>query len=807
MLIHRVARVFHRYADHALTLEAPGGPLPDGAGVVTQIRLEAGRLIVAGQAHADRVGLIFGSRPLWTRPVLPDGAFQWDIPFEPGAFEIATDQGGAIAAQRFDGFSTARVARARRALVGPFLTALLRLAPQIWRWRRHGNLGAREAVKEGLGLVPRSYAAWIKPEVLFPALPAPAPFAAVTVIMPVFNAFAVLQEALARLEAHTDLPWRLILIDDASTEPGLEPWLTKWAAGRADRVQLLRNAANQGFVATVNRGFAAARDWPDDPVVLLNSDALVSAGWAARLLAPLEDTRVASVTPLSNDAEIFTVPILCQRHDLRPGQADALDAAAQSLGQDPADTAPTGVGFCLALSPHYLAQIPEFDMAFSPGYGEEADWCQKARALGGRHLCATDLFVEHRGGVSFGSAAKQKLLARNGAELSRRYPEYDADVQHFIRDDPLNTARLALGLSWAGIQQTDPVPVYLAHAMGGGAARWLADQIARDGVAVVLRVGQVARWKIELHTPDGVTAGLSDEDDVVRLLVARLPRRRIIYSCGVGDRDPVELPGLLLALAGRGDAPLSGGVQPVEVLIHDFFPLSPSYTLLGQNSLYQGDIDVSDPAHTARRRDGRMVDLAAWRAAWAPLMHAADPIRVFSPSSRDLVANAYPEAGPIRMVPHELTVDVPRIAPGQAGELPVIGVLGNIGLHKGAALLQRLSRDLAESGAARLVVIGDLAPEFSLTPPSQVHGAYRLEDLPGLVARYQIGVWLIPSVWPETFSFTTHEALATGMPVFCFDLGAQADAVRGAENGHILAREDLAAPDLAERLIARLNRP
>jgi hypothetical protein len=61
-----------------------------------------------------------------------------------------------------------------------------------------------------------------------------------------------------------------------------------------------------------------------------------------------------------------------------------------------------------------------------------------------------------------------------------------------------------------------------------------------------------------------------------------------------------------------------------------------------------------------------------------------------------------------------------------------------------------------------------------------VHGAYRREDIPGLVARYGIDRWLIPSVWPETFSYTTHEALATGLPVWCFDLGAQGAAVRSA---------------------------
>jgi glycosyltransferase involved in cell wall biosynthesis len=64
-----------------------------------------------------------------------------------------------------------------------------------------------------------------------------------------------------------------------------------------------------------------------------------------------------------------------------------------------------------------------------------------------------------------------------------------------------------------------------------------------------------------------------------------------------------------------------------------------------------------------------------------------------------------------------------------------------------------------------------------------LHGAYVIEDIPMLAARYGVTHWLIPSVWPETFSYTVHECLATGLPTLAFDLGAQGDAVRAAANG------------------------
>ncbi len=67
-----------------------------------------------------------------------------------------------------------------------------------------------------------------------------------------------------------------------------------------------------------------------------------------------------------------------------------------------------------------------------------------------------------------------------------------------------------------------------------------------------------------------------------------------------------------------------------------------------------------------------------------------------------------------------------------------------------------------------------------------VHGAYEPAQIPHLAARYGVTHWLVPSIWPETFSFTTHEALATGLPVLGFDLGGQGEALRAAPNGHAI---------------------
>lgn len=689
--------------------------------------------------------------------------------------------------------------RAEAVLAARFLRDAVPVLPMGLRALSTGDPGLRGAVRDALGLGMLHEALPLSRALLEGGgPPAPAAGQGVSIVLPVYNAFDLLPEVIDRVERHTDLPWRLIAVEDASPDARVRPWLReRVAALRAAgaEVTLLENAENLGFIRSVNRAFEAARAWPEDPVVLLNSDAFVPAGWAGRLVAPiLADPEVATVTPMSNDAEIFGTPAICRRTVLAPGQGDAIDAAARALPAALAPVpAPTGVGFCMAMNPKFLADLPAFDTVFGRGYGEEVDWCRRAVALGGRHLGLPGLFVEHRGGESFGSEEKLRLVQRNNAVIEQRYPGYDRAVQAFIRDDPLLTARMALALAWADSLPGAEIPVFVAHSMGGGAELYLQKVIADLPAALVLRLGGPARYRLELTAEGAVMTGVTGDRDLALDLVQRLRRRRVVYVCAVGDADPLEVPDLLLEMAGDG---------PLRIEMHDYLPLSPSYTLLGSDGVFRGPVVAPDPdpAHAARRRSGETAELETWQAAWGRAVAAAEEVTAFSEASAALVAAVWPEAR-IAVRPHALLHDIPRLAPPPAGAPAVLGVLGNIAPQKGAAVVSALSR-LARKG--EMVMIGNMDPAFTLAPGTAVTGTYSHADLPVLAARHGVTAWLVPSVWPETFCYTVHEALATGLPVLAFDLGAQGAAVRAAPNGVPLdlPREAVAPEVLAERLLA-----
>jgi len=257
------------------------------------------------------------------------------------------------------------------------------------------------------------------------------------IIVPVFNALAKLQACLESISRTVPPATRVLLIDDASTDIGVQPLLQSWVDESRAARRLLVHDVNRGFVATANHGMQMA----DTDVVLLNSDTEVTSGWLQNLGHCLDsDTSIATATPWSNNGEIVSIPRFCVSNPV-PSNPEAIAAVIRSCGQPSYPEMPTAVGFCMAISLRAIKMIGLFDEAtFGLGYGEENDFCQRAEQTGLRNVLCDDTFVVHHGGASFGplglkpdEQSMQKLLAK--------HPDYLRKVSEFIKSDPLEPRR------------------------------------------------------------------------------------------------------------------------------------------------------------------------------------------------------------------------------------------------------------------------------------------------------------------------------------------------------------------------------
>lgn len=269
----------------------------------------------------------------------------------------------------------------------------------------------------------------------------------IDIIIPVYNGRQYLPGLFKSLNINTDGLYRVIVIEDRSSDPDVWPFLQEIKEKNPDRIVLMRNSQNIGFVESINRGFQQTKGH----FVILNSDVEVPSGWLSRLIRPIiESEKIASVTPFTNSGTICSFPRFCL--DNPPYEnlpVEVIDSYFRRLVLDKTYLEiPTGVGFCMAFNRKVVEKIGLFDAkAYGRGYSEENDWCMRARRASYHNVIALNLYVYHVHGGSFTAEEKKELLKKNREILLKRYPDYDYLVDKFVKSDPLKPIRDFLELS------------------------------------------------------------------------------------------------------------------------------------------------------------------------------------------------------------------------------------------------------------------------------------------------------------------------------------------------------------------------
>ncbi|MHB8478308.1 MAG: glycosyltransferase [Steroidobacteraceae bacterium] len=607
------------------------------------------------------------------------------------------------------------------------------------------------------------------------------------------------EETLACIDAvlaTLDVTARLVVVDDATDDLALVAALDALAA--QGRIRLLRNAENRGFVASVNRALALE---PAHDAVLLNSDTRVFDDWLARLrLAAYSGNSVGTATPFSNEGSIASYPRAQGGAAIRPEAAAALHALAASAHGGIRAEIPVGVGFCLYLRRDCLRDVGELDAAvFGKGYGEESDFCLRARRRGWSHVLAADVFVYHAGAASFGGR-RAALLHRSQRLLNLRHPGYDRLVGKFLTQDPLHRLRRLLDerrlAAFAG-----RFVLMVTLALTGGVQRFVAERCrglrAQGLFPLVLRpteAGNARRcelWTDALEVPNlryEIPAELSSLSALLRALPI----------------EAVEIQHFLHLDARVIDAVRALPI-PYDVFVHDYAWICPRVTLIDGSGRYCGEPAVSVCQACVRRNGshlGEAIGVRALRARSAQWLRAAR--RVVAPSDdtaarlrrhfRDL---------PVDVQPHALPVALPPPAPAVSSPVLRVALIGAIGRHKGYRILLRCARDArARRLPIEFVVIGYTENDAPLLATGKVFitGRYGEAEAAHLLQREHADVAWLPSVWPETWCYTLDHALGLGLPVVAFDLGAIAERLRAAGLGELLPL-DLEPRHINDRLL------
>jgi len=394
-------------------------------------------------------------------------------------------------------------------------------------------------------------------------------------------------------------------------------------------------------------------------------------------------------------------------------------------------------------------------------------------------VAALDVYVQHTGEVSFSaSALSQKSLGT--LQLVKLHPGYPEMINQFIATDPMRPAREVIDLARLASLNAGRGVVFVDHGWIGGILRHLnelAECLSEEGVIVSRLAPARDGDELKLTTlssldlPNLPSVPANDSRAIADLL-ARLALNFVhIHSLVAHKLENFER--LISAVHDAG--------LRYHLTIHDYAPVCPRITMVDWGGSYCAS-PSPDHCRTCISKAGTEfgnVDIDDWRTAYGRVVDNADVVMVPDADVEARLRRYVDIKQPILVRPHQrwAAAAQPRLdARRRSPRERVVGVIGAIGPHKGSGVLLAMAGDIVSRKLPlRLKIYGYTdRVELERFDCVELTGRYQEADIDRIVKEDPCDMAFLPSVWPETYSYTLDIALALGLHPVCFDIGAVA---------------------------------
>lgn len=210
------------------------------------------------------------------------------------------------------------------------------------------------------------------------------------IIIPVFNQKQYTEDCINSIKKNTLVDYRIIIVDDKSTDSGSLKFLSDIAD---EKIKIVHNQENLGWVKSVNRGIEESTA---QYACIMNNDTIVTDGWLDEMI------KIAQQAP-----DIGLVNPVWEKPD-RVSIADY----AQGLKKFTGEFVETDWvrGFCFLVKRELINKIGGLDEAYSPGYYDDWDFSVRAIAAGFRSVRAKSAYVYHHRNISHRKRFEPKSL-------------------------------------------------------------------------------------------------------------------------------------------------------------------------------------------------------------------------------------------------------------------------------------------------------------------------------------------------------------------------------------------------------------
>lgn len=617
----------------------------------------------------------------------------------------------------------------------------------------------------------------------------------IDIIIPIYNAFEDLKKCIASIFECTDLEkHRLLLVNDASPDERILPYIKSI---ESERVLVVENEKNLGFSGSINHGITESKN---RDVLLLNSDTIVTKNWVEKILdCAYSDITIATVTPLSNNATLCSVPEFLKENTLPAGYsleqyAELIETVSLRLYP----RIPVANGFCMLIKREVIEKIGLFDMeTFERGYGEENDFCYRAEQIGYHHAMCDDTYIYHTGTTSFISDEKRKYIEAHEKILNERYPEQNHAVAVHCRDNPNEQVQENIKL-WTGLLNGRKNLLYLvqsdfredAHDHLGGTQLHVKDmtEIMRDSYNVFV----VARNLDYLN----LTAYTDKEEYTFKFYIGKAPTYFEFRSKKFAELYGKILDAFridLVHIHHVKDLTLEMYYQadirniPIVTTMHDYYAICPSIKMVNcHGELCIGNRDKECCRECQKNFGGVWANtdyISVWREEHRKALDLSEAIITPSNSAKEIIQSYYPGlAEKISVISHGMKAMY--CEKKTESDKFNVAFIGGISKEKGSYISYQLIKNGPSDVEWYLFGVWGYNELSMLEKKNYTKtGLYERHELPGLIEKHQIDLICILPIWPETYCYTLSEAIMCGVPVIATDIGALGERMREMDCG------------------------
>jgi GT2 family glycosyltransferase/glycosyltransferase involved in cell wall biosynthesis len=236
----------------------------------------------------------------------------------------------------------------------------------------------------------------------------------VSILLVLFNKAEYTYQCLETILAHADLPYEVVIVDNASSDGTAE------LLNRIDNATIIRNDDNFGFLKACNQGAQHARGrW----LLLLNNDTQVLPGLLSKLVETAGSAERCGavggklIFPNGTLQEAGSI-IWNDGSCLGYGRGDNPDRPEYSYVKEVDYCS----GACLLVNRELFEQVGGFDELYYPAYYEETDLCMNIRKSGYRVLFQPAAKLIHYEFGSAGSSSRAiELQVRNREKFADKW--------------------------------------------------------------------------------------------------------------------------------------------------------------------------------------------------------------------------------------------------------------------------------------------------------------------------------------------------------------------------------------------------